>query len=317
MLQSFALVRRPETNEVWWLPEGLHTPREQAKEEPDETEEADDPSSAATNGETGDGAAAGAAGGDSSGAAEKQATYRYPIRVLARKDLVDNFGTVGRKNYGGHKRLVSNPGVPPVAKTAHWRPDMYPVIVDQRRRHIMDDLLYLTALCEENGRKYIIRVTNAKYTATYVHRAAFLWLGEDKALDSEGGDQESTGEGGQAEKKEVGPEQYATLDIDGNPTTTRPVYNLPKLLGSANVAQLRSQTSVFKDGSLFLLRSQRSGNVNMKLWSLQGFMADHTPSGKGASRMRKDNSGHIRQQRLATTDFCYSQDDGPVEGDDV
>lgn len=303
MLQSFALVRHPETDKVWWIPEGLDTPRKPAKGESDETEEADDPSSAATKGETGD---------EATGAPEEQAKYRYPIRVLARQDLIENFSTVGRKYYGGHKRLT-HPGVPTKAKWANWRPDMYWVILDQRRRQIMDELLYLSTLCEENGRKYIIRVTDAKYAATYVHRAAFLWLGDEKSLGSDQRDQESareaeteekaesagesageaetakpetmektetaetetTEKAETAEKVEVGPEQYATLDIDGNPTTTRPVYNLPKLLGPANVARLRSESSVFKEGSLFLLRSQRSGPTSMKLWSLQGYVADY------------------------------------------
>lgn len=287
MLQSFGLVRHPETNQVWWIPEGLDTPRKPAKGESDVTEEADDPSSAAANRETGEEATA-AAASDSAGTGEKQTNYRYPIHVLARQDLIENFGTAGRRYYGGHKRIGSiNPSVPPVSKTANWRPDMYRVILDQRRRQIMDDLLYLSTLCEENGRKYIIRVTDAKYAATYVHRAAFLWLGEGKALASEQGDQESAGgtetaetetteKAETAEKAEIDPEQYATLDIDGDPTTTRPVYNLPKLLGPANVARLRSESSVFKKGSLFLLRSQRSGPTSMRLWSLQGYVADYS-----------------------------------------
>lgn len=276
MLQSFGVVRHPETNQVWWIPEGLDEPRRPAKGGPDETEEADDPSPAATEGETGGEATAVAAGGPA-GTAEGQTKYRYPGHVLARQDLIQNFSRPGKKYAGSHRRIAASNGVPPLAKTANWRPDMDGVILDQRRRGIMEDLLYLSTLCEEQGRKYIIRVTEAKYAATYVHRAAFLWLGEEKALGSEQGDQESAGESEEAEKKGIDPEQYATLDIvEGDPTTTRPVYNLPKLLGPANVARLRSESSVLKDGSLFLLRSQRSGPLNMKLWSLQGYMADYS-----------------------------------------
>lgn len=272
MLQSFGLVRHPKTNQVWWIPEGLDTPRKPAKEKSDETEEADDPSSAATKEETGHEANA-VAPSDSAGTAKMRTKYRYPSHVLDRGDLIQNFEIKGQKYRGSHKRLASNPGTPAQAKTAHWRPDMYGIILDQRRRQIMEDLLYLSKLCEENGRKYIIKVTDAKYAATYVHRAAFLWLGEGTASSSKEGEQESAGEAEKTEKTEIDPEQYATLDIDGDPTTTRPVYNLPKLLGPANVARLRSETSIFKDGSLFLLRSQRSGAVNKKLWSLQGYVA--------------------------------------------
>ncbi|KKY36977.1 putative esterase-like protein [Diaporthe ampelina] len=272
MLQSFGLVRHPETNQVWWIPEGVDSQRKPASEVSGGAEEADDPSSAATQEGTGDEATT-VADGNSAGTSEKQTRYRYPAHVLARLDLMEGFAKMGNRYYNGQKRLATNPHIPPLAKTANWRPDMDGVILDQRRRHILDDLLYLSKLCEEHGRKYIIRVTDAKYAATYVHRAAFLWLGEGKASGSEEGNQEPIGEAGKAE---IDPEQYATLDIDGDTTTTRPVYNLPKLLGPANVARLRSESSMLKEGRLFLLRSQRSGIVNKKLWSLQGFMATFT-----------------------------------------
>lgn len=271
MLQSFGLVRHPETNQVWWIPEGMEAPRRPAKGVSDEAEETDDPSSAATKEEPGDETSA-VADESSAGTAEKQNAYQYPMHVLSRQDLLQQFVTRGDRYYNGQQRIASIPSSPPQAKTAVYRRDMDGVILDQRRRQIMDDLLYLATLCEENSRKYIIRVTDAKYTATYVHRAAFLWLGEETASGSGEGSQ---GPDGEAVKAKTDPEQYATLDIDGDPTTTRPVYNLPRLLGPVNVARLRSEASVLKDGPLFLLRSQRSGPVNKKLWSLQGYMATY------------------------------------------
>lgn len=259
MLQGFGLIRHPETSDVWWIPEGLDERRKPANEESDE---ADDPSSIAAKDDV-----------DRESTAEKQTSHRYPSYVLARQDLIQNFVEPGNKYYGGHHRLAGNPHAPSVAKSASWRSDMDMVILDQRRRRIMDDLLDLSTLCQEAGRKYIIRVAAAKYAATYVHRAAFLWLGEEKTPDS---GEDSQGPTSEAEKADFDPQQYATLDIDDNPTTTRPVYNLPRLLGPVNVARLRAESSVLREGSLFLLRSQRSGELNMKLWSLQGYMADYT-----------------------------------------
>lgn len=271
MLQSFGLVRHPETNQVWWIPEGVDSPRRPANRVSDEDEEADDPSSAATKEEPGDEDTP-IADETSAGTANKQNAYRYPMHVLSRQDLIKQFVAHGRRYYKGHQKVASMPGSPPQAKSAVYRVDMDGVILDQRRRQIMEDLLYLATLCEENGRKYIIQVTDAKHTATYVHRAAFLWLGEETTSSSEEGNQ---GPDGKPEKAEADPEQYATLDIDGDPTTTRPVYNLPRLLGPANVSRLRSEATLFKDGHLFLLRSQRSGPLNKKLWSLQGYMATY------------------------------------------
>jgi hypothetical protein len=274
MLQSFGLARHPETDQVWWIPEGVDTPPKPANGAADETGEADDQSSAATEENPGDKATS-TAREVSPGSSEKkkQNAYRYPMHVLSSQELIKSFTHKGSGHFKGMQRLASPPSAPPLAKTAIWRPDMDAVILDQRRRQIMDDLVYLATLCAEQGRKYIIRVSDAKYAATYVRQAAFLWLGEDVPSDSCGEYQDVDGN---ADKAEIDPEQYATLDIDGNPMNTRPVYNLPRLLGPTNVARLRAELTMFTQGSLFLLRSQRSGPVNKKLWSLQGYMATHT-----------------------------------------
>ncbi|POS79365.1 hypothetical protein DHEL01_v202250 [Diaporthe helianthi] len=271
MLQGFGLVRHPETNQVWWIPEGLNASRKPATKVSDEAEETDESLPAAP--EEGP--------GDSAGTSEKQPAFRYPMHALARQDLLHGFSKQGSSHYAGHKRLATSPSAPSLAKTAIWRADMDGVILDQRRRHIMEDLVYLSTLCEESGRKYIIRVTDAKHSATYIRRAAFLWLGEDNASGSEENSQELDGK---AEKAEIDPEQYATLDIGGDPTTTRPVYNLPKLLGLDNVARLRSEFNMYKEGSLFLLRGQRSGAVNKKLWSLQGYLATYSRPRQASAR---------------------------------
>ncbi|KAG8160622.1 hypothetical protein KVR01_008886 [Diaporthe batatas] len=273
MLQAFGVVRHPETNQVWWLPEGLDAPRKPSSKMPDEAEETDEPSPEVPEDGPRDRSTGTHNKNGPAGSSDKQAAYSYPMNALGRQDLIKGFSTPGNLYFSGHKRIAGMPSAPPQAKSAVWRVDMDGVILDQRRRQIMEDLLHLCTLCEENGRRYIIRITDAKYSATYVHRAAFLWLGEDTASGSQQNDQ---GLDGKADKAEVDPEQYATLDIDGDPTTTRPVYNLPRLLGPANVARLRTESSLLRDGSLFLLRSQRSGPVNKKLWSLQGYMATYS-----------------------------------------
>lgn len=206
--------------------------------------------------------------------AEPKKILQYPSHVLARQDLLQGFFTGGSKYKGGHFRLASNPHISGLAKSAIWREDMDSVIVDLSRRQIMHDLLYFSRLCEgEQRRKYLLRVHNAAETQHYVRRWCFLWLGEGTDHTAGAEAPESASRPGQVED---GPGQYATLDIDGIPDTTRPIYNLPRLLGPDNIQRLRSESSILRDGSLFLLRGQRSLKLDLRLWRLQGYMADYS-----------------------------------------
>ncbi|KAK7749589.1 hypothetical protein SLS53_000165 [Cytospora paraplurivora] len=279
-LQSFGLVKHPETPDIWWIPENI-TQNESESPARGKSTEAEGSQSAAT----GDGTApsSDAAPVDAAPAAAEtkevkttkpKKIFQYPSHVLARQDLLQGFFTNGSKYRGGQFRLASNPLVSGLAKSAIWREDMDSVIVDLSRRQIMHDLLYLSRFCEgEQKRKYMFRVNDAAETQRYVRRWCFLWLGEGTDHTAEAGAHESASGPG---KVEEGPGQYATLDIDGISDTTRPIYNLPRLLGPDNIQRLRSESSVLRDGSLFLLRGQRSLRLNQRLWRLQGYIADYS-----------------------------------------
>ena len=47
------------------------------------------------------------------------------------------------------------------------------------------------------------------------------------------------------------------------------------LLGDEYAAKVRSEAAVFGEGSIFMLAGRRTVDVQMKLWKLQGFLADY------------------------------------------
>ncbi|ROV88655.1 hypothetical protein VMCG_10303 [Cytospora schulzeri] len=279
-LQSFGLVRHPETNDVWWLPEAItqsakNTASDKPAEEPQGSQAASTSDETAGSEAVAVNTASVAAELNEDTAAKPKKAYRYPSHVLARQDLLKGFFVPGGKYRGGHFRLASAPQVSNLAKSAIWREDMDTVILNLSRQQIMRDLLFLSELCE-NERRYLIRVNDPNETGSCVRRWSYLWLGEAKDQSPEVEAQESAPG---HEKLEDGPAQYATLEIDGVPETEaiRPIYNLPRLLGADNVQRLRSESSILREGSLFLLRGQRSSKLNLRLWKFQGYMADYKP----------------------------------------
>ncbi|KUI71322.1 hypothetical protein VM1G_06743 [Cytospora mali] len=263
-LQNFGLVRHPETDDIWWVPD---TVTQSKKSVPEKSAEAPG-SQPESPSET----AYAAAEPEEARSTEPNSDYRYSSHVLARQDLLKSFVVPGSKYKGGNFRLASSPHVSGQANSAIWREDMDSVIIELSRQQITHDLLYLSKLCEEQDRKYLIRINDARETGHFVRRWAFLWLG-GKGNNSDVKVQESTSG---SEKFADGPEQFATLDIDGAPETTIPIYNLPRLLGPDNLLRLRSTSSILRDGELFLLRGRRSSELNLKLWKLHGYMADYS-----------------------------------------
>lgn len=184
-VQSFGLVRHPETNDVWWIPEGITQSEKEAA--PDKSAGGLQSSQPASNSdETAESsqaaavqAAPAATESKEVGPAKGQKVYRYPSHVLARHDLLKGFFTPGSRHKGGHFRLASAPQVSALARSAIWREDMDTVVLNLSRQQIMADLLHLSKLCEDQGRAYLIKVHDPNETGRYVRRWCFLWFGEE------------------------------------------------------------------------------------------------------------------------------------------
>lgn len=70
-------------------------------------------------------------------------------------------------------------------------------------------------------------------------------------------------------------EPFEALHVPNTAAKTVPGYDLPTLLGSEVLEKLRSEATIFRDAVVVVLRGKRTLGVNKKLWLLQGFVADY------------------------------------------
>lgn len=184
-------------------------------------------------------------------ATKRHGKFFAPAHVLARQDIMLEFLDKTSKHSSAYLRFAMNPSIGKLAGQATWRQDMDKVILDQMRRQITGELVYLSKLCEQDGREYFIQMENDKDLKRYWFRTCYLSLGKGKR------------------------KPFETLDIEGVDGSARPVYDLPELLSPEYVESLVSETSLFKDVPMLLMKGRRTNELNKKLWRLQGFVAEY------------------------------------------
>ncbi|KAI2607926.1 hypothetical protein GGR54DRAFT_398246 [Hypoxylon sp. NC1633] len=268
-LQDFNLVAHPETGAPWFVPHSLIPDERPEVEEVDiqgiseaigeasseETPEStENPESKASSSQKKTSAAA--------TSTDDGQLHGRKFYALARRDLLSSFTVKGSgleqgsKQLGGpnaiHRSLVSK---------AVWRQDMDTYILGQLQQDIVNDILYMSKLCTENGRYYIVKCYGWG-DVQYKQKGAVLWFGEP-AEDS----------GADSTRREPGP--FATLDTQKTDMHVV-VHNMPMLLGSGQAARVREEAAALKDGSIFMLAGRRTTNLQLKLWKLQGYLADYT-----------------------------------------
>lgn len=161
-------------------------------------------------------------------------------------------------------RLSNNPTLQAALNRAVWREDMDWLVLDLMRKQVVGELLHLGKLSQEEQRKkYIQKLESWDQIKEHVHRGCVLWLGPGTPPDDE------------AAGRTDEPGTYATVDVEGVRRNGKiPVHNLPKLLGQDYVDHLMQELSVFREGSRFLLERERSVGLQLKLWKLQGYLAE-------------------------------------------
>ena len=128
------------------------------------------------------------------------------------------------------------------------------------RRHVVDDLLYLSRLCAEDKRHYITRCFGWG-DVKFKHKGSVLWFDEPVEDGKPAGDK---------------PSYFATIDVgDEVAMTTIAIHNVALLLGDEYAAKVRSEAAVLGEGSIFMLAGRRTVEVQMKLWKLHCFLADY------------------------------------------
>ncbi|KAI1352569.1 hypothetical protein F5Y01DRAFT_279760 [Xylaria sp. FL0043] len=268
-LQDFNLIAHPETGQPWWVPHNL------AWNENENENEASEPQQEITSDEQDNAKSEGTKSEVSKeiprpkGSTNVQPYHIKPYGpsayVLARQDLLSAF-TVKNSGYENQpKRLFggSSSRYADLASKAIWRQDMDSLILDRIRRDIVGNLLYLSRLCTEDSRYYIVKCYGWD-DIQYKHQGAVLWLGD-------------TAESDEATQFKAQPGPFATYDIcKENVTSTVAVHNIPMLLGTPAVAEIRGKSTILGDGFLFMLAGRRTTELQMKLWRLQGYLADYT-----------------------------------------
>ncbi|KAK5627145.1 hypothetical protein RRF57_002860 [Xylaria bambusicola] len=263
-LQDFNLIAHPKTSQPWWVPRSL------AWDRPVETQQADAASDEPVNAVSEQEQSAISKGIPQPKLPESTQTtsvkpYGPSAYALARRDLISSF-TVKKSGFDKqYKRLFggSSSRYTRFGYQAVWRQDMDSVILERMRQGIVEDLLYLSRLCSEDSRHYIVKCYSWDDIKNK-HQGAVLWFGGSSK------DDEST-----VSKVQPGP--FATYDIAGeNSTTSMAVHNMPMLLGNAAAAGVRDESAILRDGFLFMLAGRRTKDLQLKLWKLQGYLASYT-----------------------------------------
>ncbi|CAJ2508280.1 Uu.00g094660.m01.CDS01 [Anthostomella pinea] len=273
-LQDFNLIAHPETNNPWWVPRSL-TPQQRhaAGDEEDkgiqDSIEGSEPSFAqeaaeATQSELKHDQGSGDESAVAATEREDEQAYGPSAYVLARRDLISSFLTdeAGFKHHNQRLFAGSSSRYAKFAFKAQWRQDMDSFMLLAMREDIVDDLLYLSRLCVEDSRYYIVKC-HGWDDVQYKHKGAVLWFGEP-------------GQSSGLDRNKSQPGPFATFDIkDVMAPTSVVVHNMPMLLGPDQAAKVKEEASVLRDGSFFMLAGRRTTELQLKLWRLQGYLADY------------------------------------------
>lgn len=125
---------------------------------------------------------------------------------------------------------------------------------------------------------------NWEEMARRLRRGCILWLGLPSSGGGGGGgvppsEAEASSSPEQVEAaaadSQGGPGPYTTLDLEGRKYFGKmAVHNLARLLGADELARLRRGNALFGDSTLIGVHTPRTVPLQLKLWKLEGFLAD-------------------------------------------
>lgn len=260
-LQSFELLPRPDTDELWYLPRDLTAPVSRDQLSPGET--------------------------------NKQFLVGKRHYVLARKELLEAINTRSSGFTGQWQRFpdYQQRALDVFSITRlKWRDDMDSFVLDLMRKRTVEKLVALA------GKKagYLSYATDWEHVAKKKQMAAVLWLGKytkkartkfpdwwvDKGKDnssvenSEGTQEAQDDVPAQSLVDENGPGFFATLSNPPFRNKQLPVHNLIELLGQEGVDSLRAQTPGITNYEFVGVKDKKDTlKIQLMLWKLQGFLA--------------------------------------------
>ncbi|KAK3370091.1 hypothetical protein B0H63DRAFT_454305 [Podospora didyma] len=270
-LQGYGLMSNPETGEPWWVPRNLDR-----KEPPTRSDDADflaDETYLADNEE-----AMTAQDEPASEAEPRQEDKKNTIvtegpasYLIAHQNLLREFvekRSPYRQKYQSLLRAGSTwaERLGRLVNKAFWREDMDSFQAEVMRRRIVEGMLETASKVEKDKGKYLIRCETWDDAKEHKHRGCLLYLGQPEL------------EADVATNSPNAPEslpRLSTMVIDGVRYGGKlAVHDLRALLGDEHLAHLRKESSLLRSGSLFLLGRQRTVELQMMLWQLQGYLAN-------------------------------------------
>lgn len=286
-LQDFNIALHPETKESWWIPRSLarqySPPSGKGDVVVEETIEQDDGEEAMVledgtedmETHSGEDPKANELGtddvalADSKSAISSSPDKRLPSSprvgpnsyVLARHPALEGLtgSAVPRKMRiltSAYPLRLRERGNFAIFDNAKVRPDIGTFVLELLRRRTVEELEYLVKLGA------YIRPCDTWQDATMPSRqaGAILWTGSIQGVT-----------GG----IEMGPPEFATIDIGTSQRRKVPVHNLEMLLGNDHLQRLRGASSFFNKELLIIKKKNNSARIQMKLWKLQGYLAEH------------------------------------------
>ncbi|KAI0205353.1 hypothetical protein F4808DRAFT_411387 [Astrocystis sublimbata] len=267
-LQDFNLIAHPKTGHPWWVPRSLtcENPPASRSDEP----RIDEPSAKAEGEHVAENSEDSAANSPPTIQPELVRPKGPRGWILARRDLL-NF--ISNSTKMGNSNLTKLPAgmlfgtstsYKQYSAKAVWRNDMDIFILDRMRRGIVQDLSYFSGLCVEDDRHYIVQCRGWDDVQDKRH-GSLLWF-------------EATSGSGNTVQLGDQPGPFATYKftkVGGATTTTVAVHNMLMLLGPDYVEKVRQTAAVLTEGSLFMLAGRATTNLQLKLWKLQGYLADY------------------------------------------
>ncbi|KAK0652926.1 hypothetical protein B0T16DRAFT_320573 [Cercophora newfieldiana] len=242
-LQRFQLVAHPETGDPWWVAQGF--------------EKKSDTSPPPTQKPTGPSA-----------------------YILSNGELLESLTTMRSPLAGKHKGMMRQTlrHMSPTMQflnRAIWRDDMGPFLLEILRRRVVDELLYFADKVENADRRYLIKCDTWEQAKQYNHRGCLLYFGE--ALTTE-----PTTTPGPEPLTTTALPRLSALTIENVKLNGKlAVHNMQDLLSEPHLHRLKTESTLFRDGSLFLLGRKPTIDLQLLLWKLQGYLPQSPAPEKG------------------------------------
>ncbi|KAG5929987.1 hypothetical protein E4U42_003641 [Claviceps africana] len=184
---------------------------------------------------------------------------RSPITgyIMSRKAIVDRLVASNKKHAAALTAMRTGMALGPEVFSAVWREDMGNLLLKMMRCHATDALITLSVQREQEAHQNI-QPCKWEEVGDVRLRGCVLWLrGEDEAAV-----------------------QMATLKVEGAKYgQTIAVHDLKWLLGESEAQRLRSESQMFQDHNVLVLRQEKNKymmGLHLLLWRLQGYLASLT-----------------------------------------